>query len=188
VDSGLVRLSEVKLALGAASDRASREIRDCATCDARCCKVGFNSMLVTRIEARAIADRLAEPDLAPRISEIVRRAREETARRGLDRDPAAKYDCPLLDEGGRCLVHGPAQPVGCLTFRPVADGGCDHDLPLFRKHIGKVRKADRAAFGKGSDPLPIPVAILKALDRAGGSAPSATGDRRRRGTRPPRSR
>lgn len=163
VDAGLVTLSRVKGAFLAASDRASREVRDCATCDARCCKVGFNSMLVTRIEVEALARRLREPDLAPALPEILERARAEVRRRGLEKDPTAKYDCPLLDEAGRCLVHGEAQPGGCLTFRPVRDGGCDHDLPLWQKQEKLLHAAEKQAFGRRPHPVPIPVALLRAL-------------------------
>lgn len=167
---GLIHLGPAKERLVTESDRASRDLRDCATCDAHCCKVGFNSMLVSRIEAHGIADRLREPDLADRIPGILRKARREVERRGLDEDDSAKFDCPLLDEAGRCLVHGPAQPVGCLTFQPVSDGGCDHDLDAFDRALPRIEAAERKAFGRVADPEPIPVALVQVLGR----------DRRRR--------
>jgi len=163
VESALVRLEAVKLDLKGPSDRAGREVRSCATCDARCCRVGFNSMLVSRIEARALARRLREPDLAPLVPGIAARARREVEVRGLARDRFAKYDCPLLTAEGRCLVHGPAQPAGCLTFRPVRDGGCDHDVGLFEEHESRIDRLEEEAFGDVADPRPIPVALLDAL-------------------------
>jgi hypothetical protein len=30
------------------------------------------------------------------------------------------FDCPLLD-GGRCLVHAAAKPIGCLAWNPGHD-------------------------------------------------------------------
>lgn len=122
-------------------------------------------MKVSRIEALALARRLAEPDLAPSVPGILRRAKREIEARRLDRDPDATYDCPLLSEEGRCLVHGPAQPSGCLTFVPVPDGGCDHDLGLFHRHHGAVEKAEKRALGKRYPPLSIPEALVKVLRR-----------------------
>jgi len=172
LERGLTHLTKTKLDLVGISDRAGESIRDCATCDAHCCKVGFNSMLVGRIEAVAIARRLREPDLIERIEKIRDRARREVDRRGLIEDPFVNFDCPLLDGEGRCLVHGPAQPAGCLTsaqpagcltFMPVDDGGCDHDLDGFDRALPGIEAAEHKAFGIIEDPRPIPVAILRAL-------------------------
>ncbi|MEN8148978.1 MAG: hypothetical protein ABFS86_04095 [Planctomycetota bacterium] len=168
--SALVRLEPVKLSLVSGSDRAGEAHRDCATCDAHCCRVGFNSMLVSRIEAVAMARRLGEPDLAPRREEIRERARAEIEERGLADDPFVDYDCPLLEPDGKCLIHGPAQPAGCLTFQPVADGGCDHDLEAFDAVLPRIEAAEIEAFGDVDEVRPIPVALLRALaaeDRAG---------------------
>ena len=163
VSEGLKRLEPVKLALDAASRRAADGVRSCASCDAHCCRIGCNSMRVSRLEAEVIARRLAEPDLAPLVPQILERARGEVRKRGLRPDRDTTYDCPLLSPEGRCLVHGPSQPAGCLTFRPVEDGGCDHDLPLFRKHENRILNANRTAWGRDEDPLPIPIALLKTL-------------------------
>ena len=57
----------------------------------------------------------------------------------------------------------PAQPAGCLTFRPVADGGCDHDLAGFDRALPRIEAAERMAFGRVEEPRPIPMAILRAL-------------------------
>jgi Fe-S-cluster containining protein len=161
----LVELASVKRALVRASDRAAREVRSCEGCPAKCCRVGFNSMKITRIEAEALRRRLAKPDLAPLLPEILRRAEEEVRTRGLATDPDATYDCPLLSPEGRCLVHGPAQPAGCLTFRPVSDGGCDHDLPLFHRREPEIAKAERAAWGRLAPVLSIPEAIVRLFRR-----------------------
>lgn len=157
-----MKLRPIKGVLLDASERAAREIRSCEDCDARCCKVGLNSMLVSRIEAAALARRLSEPDLATLLPEILEKARREVELRGLEDDDEATYDCPLLSPEGRCMVHGPAQPAGCLTFRPVSDGGCDHDFDLFHRENKKILAAEKKAFRKVGDPLPIPVALLRA--------------------------
>jgi Fe-S-cluster containining protein len=183
---GLVELTRVKGAFVAASDRAARSVRSCADCDARCCKVGFNSMLVTGIEAAALARRLSEPDLAPLVPGILERARAEVERRALDREPGAKYDCPLLSGEGRCLVHGPAQPAGCLTYRPVPDGGCDHDLPVWHRHSPRIDRIERRVFGRGTEPRPIPVALLDVMSSGRGPARRGGRGEGRRAPRSPR--
>ena len=122
-------------------------------------------MRVSRIEALALARRLGEADLAPRIQEIHARARAEVDRRGLDPDQDITYDCPLLGEDDRCLVHGPAQPAGCLTFKPIDGERCDHDLRLFHRHYPKIEAAEKRAIGKLFPALPIPLALLKVLRR-----------------------
>jgi len=124
-------------------------------------------MRVSRIEALALARRLREPDLAPQVPAILARARAEVERRGLTEAADATYDCPLLDHEDRCMVHGPAQPAGCMTFKPVSDGGCDHDLPLFHRHNANVEAAERKALGKRYTPLPIPLALVKVLRARG---------------------
>jgi Fe-S-cluster containining protein len=164
------RLARIKEPLHASSRAASEAVRSCAGCDARCCKAGLNSMRVSRIEALALARRLGEPDLAPEIPAILERARAEVEKRGLSEESDTTYDCPLLDDENRCMVHGPAQPAGCMTFKPVDDGGCDHDLPLFHRHYKLVEAAERKALGKRYPALPIPLALLKVL-RAGDRSP-----------------
>ena len=110
-----------------------------------------------------MARRLREPDLAPRLEEIRSRARNEIDRRGLVEDPDADYDCPFNDPDGKCLIHGPAQPAGCLTFQPVADGGCEHDFDAFGEVLPAIEAAEREAYGSVEDMRPIPVALLRAL-------------------------
>ncbi len=157
----LVALRPVKGLLLAASERAVQEVRSCAGCDARCCRAGLNSMKVTRLEAEALARRLEQADLVPLLPEILARSRAEVAKRRLAEDPDATYDCPLLTADGRCLVHGPAQPAGCLSFRPVADGGCDHDRDLFARQEPAMARADRIAFGRVHPVESIPEALLR---------------------------
>jgi Fe-S-cluster containining protein len=165
LDRALVQLAPVKRALVRASGRAAARVRSCDGCPAKCCRAGLNSMKITRIEAEALRRRLVGPDLAPLVPEILRRAEAEVARRGLKDGPSATYDCPLLSPTGRCLVHGPAQPAGCLTFRPVPDGGCDHDLPLFHRKEPEIARAERAAWGRLAPVLSIPEALLRLFRR-----------------------
>ncbi len=189
IDRALETLARVKVAFVCKSDSAQKQVRSCVGCDAHCCKVGFNSMRVHRIEAEALRRRLLEDDLRPLIPGILEKAKSEIREQGLSEDENASYNCPLLSDEGRCLVHGPAQPAGCLTFSPVDDGGCDHDFAFFAKHVKKIRAAERKAYGRESEPLPIPVALLRMFrtERPDPERPAGpAGDRR--GARSPRTR
>ena len=163
LDKALEALARVKAAFVGKSDTAATNVRSCAGCDARCCKVGLNSMRVHRIEAEALKRRIEQEDLRAMIPTIVAKAKSEVRERGLEANSDATYTCPLLSDEGHCLVHGPAQPAGCLTFSPVDDGGCDHDLGFFGKHVKGISKAEKKAYGRESEPLPIPVALLRIL-------------------------
>jgi Fe-S-cluster containining protein len=163
IAAGLKALGRVKERFVRRSDRAARTVRSCSTCDAHCCKVGFNSMKVHRIEAEALRRRLLEPDLAPLRPEILAKARREIEERGLTDDPDASYTCPLLSDDGQCLVHGPAQPAGCLSFSPVSDGGCDHDFEFFERQEEEIYAAGKLAYGKEQRPVSIPVALTRVL-------------------------
>ncbi len=187
IDRALDALTRVKIAFVRKSDSTEKQVRSCLDCDAHCCQVGFNSMRVHRIEAEALRRRLQGDDLRSLIPAIIEKAKSEVRERGLLENEDANFNCPLLSDEGRCLVHGPAQPAGCLTFSPVADGGCDHDLAFFAKHVKGIRAAERKAYGRESEPLPIPVALLRVL-RTGrpdpGRPAGPAGDRR--GARSPR--
>ena len=175
LESALQALVAVKARLVAMSDSADETVRSCAGCDAHCCKVGFNSMLLHRIEAEALRRRLNEADLAPLIPLIREKAMEQMGEHDLTHDKGASYTCPLLSDDGGCLVHGPAQPAGCLTFRPIDDGGCDHDLKFFEENLPEILSADRDAYGRESEPLSIPVALERVL------RPGRPGPKRRAG-------
>ena len=168
IDLALEALARVKVAFVRKSESAENQVRSCAGCDAHCCKVGFNSMRVHRIEAEALLRRLQEDDLRPLIPGILEKAKSEVRERGLLEDEDANYNCPLLSDEGRCLVHGPAQPAGCLSFSPVGDGGCDHDFAFFRKKVKGIRAAEKKAYGRESEPLSIPVALLRITSRPSG--------------------
>lgn len=163
LNGALEKLASVKAGFVSNSDSADETVRTCAGCDAHCCKVGFNSMLLHRIEAEALRRRIQEPDLAPLIPLFIEKAKTEIQDHDLLIDKGASYTCPLLSDEGGCLVHGTAQPAGCLTFRPVGDGGCDQDREFFEKNLPGILAADRDAYGRESEPLSIPVALERVL-------------------------
>jgi Fe-S-cluster containining protein len=189
VDGALARLAEL-LARTAAGVEKKRAFT-CAGCDAHCCKVGRNGMLVTRLEAEAIVARLRDdPALRPRAAELARRVSDTVRRHALhagDATGAQTYTCPFLDEQNRCAIHGRGQPLGCITFMPMRGGGCDQHVPEFETALDAMARLNDEVYGPhGWQPMLIPVAVERALaagvrDSRPGS-PSRTGrsSRRRR--------
>jgi hypothetical protein len=94
--------------------------RPCAECPAAgvCCRdAHFVNVHVTRLEAVAIREKLAELDEATGRA-VYERARATVAQYGLsdERDTYAQtYVCPLFAAGVGCLVHeGGAKPAPCV--------------------------------------------------------------------------
>lgn len=133
----------------------------CAGCVGWCCREGFNAMRATPPEAEAILRLLEERGEAEAALEACAAAVE---RYRLDATTPRTYTCPFLTAGNLCSVHA-AKPLGCVTFTPVRDGGCDQD---------GERLAAAVADLEGED-LPLPLAIL--------SIASSRGRRSTRGSR-----
>ncbi len=140
-------------------DRAGRF--SCDGCVGWCCREGWNSMRATPLEAEAVADLLASRGPGA-LAAAERRVRDAVERWRLDdeRDPPRTYTCPFLTAGNRCGVHE-AKPLGCVTFTPVRDGGCDQDGDLLSESLDGLPES---VAGPGRD-LPFPVAMLAALER-----------------------
>jgi Fe-S-cluster containining protein len=152
-DRALEELAGLRDSLRGAGNRERAGLFSCSGCVAWCCREGFNSMRATPVEALAMV-RLLEARGAT--DEARERCEEAVERYRLDGDPGARrtYTCPFLTAGNLCGVHE-AKPLGCVTFTPVRDGGCDQD----GERLGE------ALEGLGEGDLPIPLAVLRAMDR-----------------------
>ncbi len=118
-------------------------------------------MRATPLEAEAIL-RLLESE--GRTAGATDRCAETLDRFRLDDDPASRrtYACPFLTAGNLCGVHA-AKPLGCVTFTPVRDGGCDQDAARLGDAVGKAAALNDRAYGKGKwGDLPLPLAVLRA--------------------------
>jgi Fe-S-cluster containining protein len=159
---------------GANADRAGRF--SCRGCVAWCCRSGHNAMRATALEAEAIANLLRSRGTRA-VAEARRRCEEAVARHALAPGGDAPYECPFLTSADLCGVHE-AKPLGCITFTPVRDGGCDQDGELLAALLGEVealpppRTAGAGSREGGAGDLPLPLAVLRAL---GGRSDRTTG-------------
>lgn len=162
-DRALLELAALRDSLRDSGNRERAGRFSCDGCVSWCCREGFNSMRATPLEAEAILRLLEERG---GIEEGLDRAREAVERWRLGDDaPGRTYTCPFLTAGSRCGVHG-AKPLGCVTFTPVRDGGCDQDGDRLAAALERAAVLnDRALRGEGWEPRPLPAAILEAAYR-----------------------
>ena len=143
-------LDALRASLRADANRERAGLFSCDGCVAWCCREGFNSMRATPAEAEEIVRLLrSRGDL----DDALERCADAVDRWRLDADPESRrtYTCPFLTAGNRCGVHE-AKPLGCVSFTPVRDGGCDQDGE-------RLEAAVRRVPGEG---LPIPLAVIAA--------------------------
>lgn len=148
-------LDALRASLRADANRERAGLFSCDGCVAWCCREGFNSMRATPAEAGEIVRLLrSRGDL----DDALERCADAVDRWRLDADPESRrtYTCPFLTAGNRCGVHE-AKPLGCVSFTPVRDGGCDQDGE-------RLGAAVRRVPGEG---LPIPLAVIAAAGQAG---------------------
>jgi Fe-S-cluster containining protein len=178
-EAALDRLEAIREAARASANTERAGAFSCRGCVAWCCRAPHNSMRATPLEAEAIVR-----ELRRRGPEAVEAARRDCARAveryGLDAPvpedaPPRAYTCPFLTAENLCGVHE-VKPLGCITFTPVDDGGCDQDGPLLEELLADLGEAnDDALRGREWTDLPLPIAVLAALgapggrDRAGGA-------------------
>jgi hypothetical protein len=132
----------------------------CPTPGACCLDEHFVNVRVTRLEGRAIAQRLADLPTALR-GKVLLRAEEVIERHRLDEktDPATTYACPLFEKGIGCLVHDAAKPLPCIAHACYER---KEDLPpdeLLTEREIQIAELNRRVYGRAEAPLPIPLVI-----------------------------
>ena len=172
LERALRDLARIRESLRGAGNRERAGLFSCAGCVAWCCREGVNSMRASPVEAEALVRHL---EARGALGEARRRCSEAVRRWRLVAHPDSRrtYTCPFLTAGNLCGVHGD-KPLGCVTFTPVRDGGCDQD--------GK-RLASALLRAPGGEPdLPIPLAVLAALKRRRGATGASRGPGSSRGS------
>jgi Fe-S-cluster containining protein len=171
-DAALAALAALRDSLRGAGNRERAGLFSCSGCVAWCCREGSNAMRAGPLEADAVV-RLLEgrgdlPAALDRCAEAVERWR-------LDGEPGSRrtYTCPFLTAGNLCDVHD-AKPLGCVTFTPVRDGGCDQDARRLGEALERASGAGRGLLGASTPDLPLPLAVLAAAERRRRGATSAS--------------
>jgi hypothetical protein len=137
--------------------------RPCAECPAAgvCCRdAHFVNVHVTRLEAVAIREKLAEWDEATRRA-FYERARATVAQYGLSDEGntyAQTYACPLFAAGVGCLVHeGGAKPAPCVQHACYER---EEDLPplsLQARVEAQTERLNEAVYGADWRWRPLPL-------------------------------
>ena len=147
-----MNLAALRESLRGAGNAERAGLFSCSGCVGWCCRAGFNAMRATPAEAEAILDLL---DARGETAAALEACAEAVERWRLDATTPRTYTCPFLTAGNRCGVHD-AKPLGCVSFTPVRDGGCDQDGE-------RLGAAVRRVPGEG---LPIPLAVIAAAGQA----------------------
>lgn len=133
----------------------------CSTPGACCLDAHFVNVRISRLEAAAIRNALAE--LPEEIREKVR-DRIETTISAYKLDEAidtstTTYACPLFERGVGCLVHSTAKPLPCIAHACYSSPA---DLPpdeLLDDAEMKVERLNDRTYARSQPLVPLPVAI-----------------------------
>lgn len=143
-------------------EQNAKSCSDCATPGACCLDEHFVNVRVTRLEARAIFDRLESLPEGQRMR-VLDRAGVSKRKFGLDLSASVTgtYACPLYEKGAGCLVHDAAKPLPCIAHACYER---KEDVPppeMLDEAEERIARLNRLAYGKADPPVPIPLAILR---------------------------
>lgn len=136
----------------------------CATCPTKgacCLDAHFVNVHISKLEAAAIRQTLAELS-EEKQSEIYRRTAETIEKYDLEAsgDSFAKtYACPLYEKNVGCLVHFAGKPAPCISHACYENQA---DLPpenLQTEIEIEIERLNRKTYGGNSARLPLPVWI-----------------------------
>jgi hypothetical protein len=133
----------------------------CATPGACCLDAHFVNVHITRLEAAAIRDVLAELPQERR-EKVYWRVGETIEKYNLSAEGDTfeqKFACPLFEKGIGCLVHERGKPLPCIQHACYEK---PEDLPpddLLEERTAAVERLNRRCYGEPARWLPLPVAI-----------------------------
>ncbi|HEX7956692.1 MAG TPA: hypothetical protein VF508_07115 [Pyrinomonadaceae bacterium] len=138
------------------------DCRACPTPGVCCTDAHFVNVHITRLEAVAIRETLAQ---TPRLTDegrraVYARAREAVARYGLSPSSeglAQTFSCPLFEKGVGCLVHQRAKPAPCVQHACYEDWSDVPPLDAQWREERRVERLNEEAYGAAWEWLPIPV-------------------------------
>ena len=143
-----------------------QKAKDCITCETKgicCTDAHFVNVHITRLEAAAINETLANLSDEKRL-EIYERAEKTIEKYNLKASGDTfkqTYSCPLFEKKIGCLVHRSGKPAACIQHACYENR---EDLPpdeLQTEIEAKIEMLNLQTYRKNWSWLPIPVAILK---------------------------
>ncbi len=143
-------------------EHRARPCSACPTPGVCCTDAHFVNVHITRLEAVAMRDTLAN---TPRLSEeggraVYARARDCVGRYGLGATAgsfAQTYSCPLFLKGAGCLVHRRAKPAPCVQHACYEDWADVPPASLQWREERRVEQLNREVYGAAWEWLPVPV-------------------------------
>ena len=144
-------------------EHAAKSCLTCSTPGACCLDAHFVNVHISRLEAAAIAEKLAKmgPTTRTVVSERVDAAIEKYELSDDGDTFARTFACPLFEPGTGCLVHGDAKPLACITHACYETPA---DLPPGELQSAEEKRVDELndrVYGREHRWLPLPVALQR---------------------------
>jgi hypothetical protein len=149
------------------SDNYEHRARACSACEtpgACCLDAHFVNVRISRLEAAAIAEVLA--DLTPdHRQKVYDRIRATISLYKLDND-ANTFACPLYEKENGCLVHGTAKPFPCIQHACYERNEDLAPDELLDEAELAVDRLNRKVYVRSLPLMSLPVAVRDAQARA----------------------
>jgi len=135
---------------------------DCRTCPTKgvcCLDAHFVNVHITKLEAVAIRETLAQLN-EEKQREIYERAAQTVKKYNLKTSGdtfAQTFACPLFEKGIGCLIHSTAKPAPCIQHACYKN---KEDLPpekLQQQTEDKIERLNKRTYGNTYAWLPLPV-------------------------------
>ena len=165
--SGLERLARIQDELRSQVAPYEQRAQSCVTCKTQgvcCLDAHFVNVHISRLEAEAIKNALAEmpSDLQDKVGRRIDATIEQYALTADGDTFSQKFACPLFERGIGCLVHSTAKPVPCIIHACYEN---EADLPPDEPQAAAERDIDTLntrVYGRPQQWLPLPLAINNA--------------------------
>lgn len=159
--------SEFRKEIRTAYEHRARACAECGTPGACCLDAHFVNVHITRLEAAAIRNALAElPE--NRQEEVYRRIGESIEKYGLSDEGDTfeqKFACPLFEKGVGCLIHEHGKPLPCIQHACYEKA---EDLPpdkLMEKPAAAIERLNRRCYAEPPRWLALPVWLCQNRER-----------------------
>jgi len=133
----------------------------CPTKGACCLDAHFVNVHISKLEAAAIRESLAELSVEKQ-AEIYRRVSKTIEKYDLKTTGdtfAQTFACPLFEKGIGCFVHSSGKPAPCISHACYEN---EADLPPDKLQMEielSIERLNRRVYGNASTWLPLPIQI-----------------------------